>query len=96
MSIIFQREHYRATLDDSTGRLLSFLSYGKEMLSGKTQPLLEIRMMNEEGRFFFLTDAGAAVSVREEENGCRISAAGFPGFPEPRAMWIRCAAPACR
>ncbi len=82
MSIIFQREHYRATLDDSTGRLLSFLSYGKEMLSGKTQPLLEIRMMNEEGRFFFLTDAGAAVSVREEENGCRISAAGFPGFPE--------------
>lgn len=63
---------YRARLDADTGKLLSFCSYGEEMLDAdaESQPLFEMRLYDaQEKRFVLATEAGASITVKPHENG---------------------------
>ena len=80
-TISFKKGDYQAELDAATGRLVSFRSFGKEMLAGKTQPLLEMRLLDAERKLRALTEEGADIRLSPTEAGCLIGVDHFPGRP---------------
>lgn len=83
-SIRLSGRNYEASLDAATGKLVSYRSFGAEMLSpwAGEQPLMELRAVDREtGGFLCFTEDGASVAVKAGTNCCAITAENFPGFP---------------
>lgn len=79
-TIALHGKDYRAMLDGSTGKLVSFCSNGVEMLHKdvEKQPLFEMRLYDAKGkRFLMLTEADTVITIWKHESGIIVCADGI-------------------
>ena len=79
--IILKEQTYEAVFSAENGALLSFKSYGREMLMQNTScAVLEVRLLTAERKFRFFTDKDAKAQVRARKEQLEIDFSDFPDY----------------